>query len=258
MESVSAGSGDDVGGTGGDSSTNTGGGSWSDENSNTLWGWLSNILNWLKSIAEGIGNIAGNIISGLGDILNTVKDDIILTFTNILNGFVGFFESIIEILGTIKEDIVQTFNSIVDGFSNMVESIKGLPALIKDVLVDVFIPDMEKIEAEANETVDKISYLSGLEIYDFSNLVDGEEKPADVKRDYSLYGIGTLNMTFADMSFLVRGVDYFRPLLQGLLVLWLIYYHINQFLAFIGHDNGDKGRVSAGVSDDPVLGKGNK
>lgn len=63
------------------------------------------------------------------------------------------------------------------------------------------------------------------------------EKPVEnVNADYNIYGVGTLNLKFFDATYLIQGVNRFRPVIRGFVVLLLLFYNYYQVLSFIGQD----------------------
>lgn len=74
-----------------------------------------------------------------------------------------------------------------------------------------------------------------------------EEAVPDEKGNYTIPGVGTFNFTFFDASFLKQGVETFRPLLRGFIVLLLLLYVYREIMAFIGIDPNIDGNGSGGV-----------
>lgn len=41
-----------------------------------------------------------------------------------------------------------------------------------------------------------------------------------------------------DSSYLIQGVEYFRPIIRGFIVLLLLLYNVNQLIGFFGYNAG--------------------
>lgn len=64
-----------------------------------------------------------------------------------------------------------------------------------------------------------------------------EETPAsNIEENYTISGVGTLKLKFFDTSYLIQGIEYFRPLIRGFTVFLLLLYNYYQILTFIGQD----------------------
>lgn len=63
-----------------------------------------------------------------------------------------------------------------------------------------------------------------------------EQPVTDVKGEYNINGLGTMEITFLKADYLQQGVDFFRPFIRGFIVLLLLLYHYKQILTFIGQD----------------------
>lgn len=105
----------------------------------------------------------------------------------------------------------------------IVEGIKGL-----------FIPADGVIEEKFNNLTEDISMKCGITMYSMDSLFTQESAVEDVKADYNIHGLGTLNLTFFDASFLKKGVGYFRPIIRGFMVLLLVFYNIRMLLSTLG------------------------
>lgn len=88
--------------------------------------------------------------------------------------------------------------------------------------------------------IDSLNHTFNLAIDSAEWLKDGftEEAIPDAKGDYNIPGVGNMQLTFFDTSFLKRGIEYFRPIIRGFLVLLLCFFHYKQVLTFIGQDPG--------------------
>lgn len=86
--------------------------------------------------------------------------------------------------------------------------------------------------------VSDIQRSFGLQVDSLDWLVNGitEEPITDTKAEYTIFGVGTFNLTFLDSSYLKQGIEFFRPLLRGFVVFLLILFNYKQLLTFIGQD----------------------
>lgn len=85
----------------------------------------------------------------------------------------------------------------------------------------------------------------GVKPIDFT-VVFGSDKTytdgsGNVDGSFTLHGVGTFTQTFADMSFLGDGIEYFRPYIRGFFVLLLLFYNLDEFLSFIGLGRATRG-----------------
>lgn len=181
---------------------------WSDSDSDTLWGWLSGIISGLENIWEKITNIPSVITDWFATVYNTLFDKL----------------------------------------RELGENIKSLPTTVLNGLKEIFIPDTADIEETFMKGVDAISAKFGFPEFDLDALADSSVQPDDVTSDYDIPGVGTMNLKFFDASFLVQGVEYFRPFIRGFIVLLLVFYNWRQFLSFIGHDIGAVAGLAGGSS----------
>lgn len=103
---------------------------------------------------------------------------------------------------------------------------------------EIFVPDVEQIKNDFNTMLTTTKAKIGISEDTFNAFTgDWNEKPVeDVSSDYYILGVGNLKLKFLDVSYLVQGVDYFRPFIRGLLVFLLLLYNYRMFLSFIGQD----------------------
>lgn len=111
---------------------------------------------------------------------------------------------------------------------------------ITDLLETIFVPDVEQIRSDFNTMLNTTREKLGLNDDTFNSFTgDWNEKPVeDVSSDYNIYGVGTLKLKFLDVSYLTRGIEYFRPAIKGLIVFLLLLYNYRMVLSFIGQDPG--------------------
>ena len=76
-------------------------------------------------------------------------------------------------------------------------------------------------------------------MYNLDNLFDKSAKPTDVTADYTIHGVGTMTLPFANYKFLADGVNFFRPYIRGLLVLLLFLFNVRQLMSLFGLSTGE-------------------
>lgn len=125
-----------------------------------------------------------------------------------------------------------------DWLVSIVESIKNLPNLIFEGIKSIFVPDTEVIKNQFDSTIQNIQGIFNLNIDSFEGLFNSmsEQPVTDVKGEYNINGLGTMEITFLKADYLRQGVDFFRPFIRGFIVLLLLLYHYKQILTFIGQD----------------------
>lgn len=147
-------------------------------------------------------------------------------------------------LGGIWDGIKAIPGQIIDGISswlsNIYDNLLSLPGAILDGLKEIFIPDTDDIESTFNATVDAISARFGFQKFNLDTLFGTSSAPKDENHNYNIPGVGNLRLKFLDTSYLIQGVEYFRPFIRGFIVLLLLFFNFRNFLGFIGHNLGDK------------------
>lgn len=102
---------------------------------------------------------------------------------------------------------------------------------------EIFVPDEQEIKDAFNGTIEDIERSLGVQLNSIEFLEGVTERPVqDIESDYSLHGVGTFHLKFFDTKFLTQGVDFFRPLIRGFIVLLLLFYNYRQLLTFLGQD----------------------
>lgn len=137
---------------------------------------------------------------------------------------IDFLKSIVDVLGGIAYAI---FNVFADTLQNIIDSILSIPKAIFNFIKRIFIPEDGYIE-DAKEKL-KIAFSHLLIEYDLTGLISGEKPISDIT--CTLYG---QKVTILDASIVVKGINAFRHIIRGFIVLMLILFNINQFLALIG------------------------
>jgi len=90
--------------------------------------------------------------------------------------------------------------------------------------------------------VDDIKSKFGVELYDLDELFQYSSEPTDIETTYD-GGLWKYSGKFVDMSWLVEGVEVFRPYIRGFIVLLLVFFHVRQALSIFGLSSGDIGRA---------------
>lgn len=132
-------------------------------------------------------------------------------------------------------------------FEDVVDAIDSLPTTIFEGIKGIFVPDAVQLQEGFNDFLNHLKSKFNFNTDFFESALTGDGKPvADVESDYNIPGVGTMKLKFFDASYLVQGVEYFRPFIRGFLVLLMGLYHIKQILGFIGQDGG----VNAGHAEE--------
>ena len=127
------------------------------------------------------------------------------------------------------------FSSISDSFKSLWESIKEIPSAIGNTIKDIFVPDSEAIASSVNRLKDGIRTAFGVDALDISTVFGGSVAIDDSNHAADSYlGIDISGTSFLNTSWLKTSIQTFRPYIRGFIVLLLLLYNTNQFLAFIG------------------------
>lgn len=163
-----------------------------------MWGWLSSIADGLKTLWQSITNLPSLIWSSFKD----------------------------------------AFDTVIDWLYDIVVAIFELPGKVLEGIKEIFIPDTEEIDSMFDTAIGSIRSKFGFQEFNLNALANNSSRPTDIEGNYSINGLGSLNLTFFDTTYLIKGVEFFRPFIRGFLVLLLALYNVRQFLGFIGHDLG--------------------
>ena len=165
-----------------------------------MWGWLSSVVDWLADIVESIISLPIKIGEAIG----------------------GIFYDLFNWLNPFSDDFI----------------LKIFFEWITDLLKEIFVPDTEQIKSNFNDMLESVSNSFGISFDSLEEFTDTwQEKPTDdIESDYNIHGVGTLKLKFLDTTYLVQGVNKFRPIIRGFVVLLLILYNYYQVLTFIGQD----------------------
>ena len=133
--------GDGQGNTGGNG-TDSGNSGWNDDNSGTLWGWLSSVVGGLETVWQAVINLPQLIADKLSVLFNNIKDAIVSLPQTILDGVKDIFipdtEVIKEKFLGFVEDFGTIFGANFDAFDNLFTAEKPL----EDVTVNYAIPGL--------------------------------------------------------------------------------------------------------------------
>ena len=142
-------------------------------------------------------------------------------------------------------------SGIINSLTNLKESISSLPEKLKELLQSIFVPDQNELKETITTFTENLNHTFNLAIDSKDWLVDSftEQAIEDEKSDYYINGVGTLNLTFFDTSFLKRGIEYFRPIIRGFIVLLLVFFNYKQVLTFIGQDPGMYERAKSAAEE---------
>ena len=182
----------------------------------------------------------GNDTANGGSSESETDDNNNSNFDQIFNGLGDFFASIIDWLSSIAKSISEIPSRIGEFLENLGTSLlNGLEKLgntILDGIKRIFIPDMEVINSKIDYLKNRFMVAFGISDYDVSFMFISEKALGDI----TINILGT-NVTIVSMKFVIEALATFRPILRGFLALLLIYYHIDQFLNFIGQSSSARG-----------------
>lgn len=182
-----------------------------------MWGFLSGIVDKLTDIVEGIFSLPSLIVDGITKYLNPFSEDFILI------PIIDFFTELLSYLNPFSEDFI----------------LKILFDWIAGLLEDLFVPDTQLINQQFNNTISNLKGRIGITMYNLDNLFDTSAKPTDVTADYTIHGLSTMTLPFANYKYLADGVNFFRPFIRGLIVLLLFIFNVRQLMSLFGLSTGE-------------------
>lgn len=108
--------------------------------------------------------------------------------------------------------------------------------LISAGLKELFIPDGAEMKKIFDDLVKHIqSKFPFLDYTDkFINMFKGERFIEDIHVGLSLPYIGSFNFKIIEAKYVNDGVQYFRSILRGWVILMMLLYHLNELFSFIG------------------------
>lgn len=145
------------------------------------------------------------------------------TGTDILTG-----ESLAPSIGIAEgvTSILQVLENIWDWLTSLIDSL--IQALL-NMLMSLFVPRDGFIEGEITKIKNKFNRL-GVVPYDMSVIFDSDYQ--NPFQNITIYFNGQ-EVVIVSFDYLPPFLDKFRPIIRGLLVLFMIYYSINQLLGLI-------------------------
>lgn len=123
----------------------------------------------------------------------------------------------------IEEEISETTTSILD-------VLLDLPATLLEGIASLFIPDAEFLDSKMKQINDKLG-MFGIAPYDMSGIFQGGDDNPFKNITIELNG---QTVTIVSFDYLPQFLDKFRPVIRGLMVLFMIYYSVNQLLQLFG------------------------
>lgn len=157
-------------------------------------------------------------------------------------------QSIIDSVSNLPTLIFSFFENILTTISNTLgdvwEAITSLPGLILDGIKDIFVPDTAVIEAEFNALLDKLEEKMGIFQYDLDNLFADSMQPGNIEGTFGTT-LWSYTGAFVDFRWLIQGVEYFRPIIRGFLVLLMFFYNVRMALSMFGLSSGEIASAAA-------------
>ena len=147
-------------------------------------------------------------------------------------------------------------DSVIGFIKKIVNSILSLPKAIADLILNgikaIFIPDMDEMAVEFESFVNRLSPNTYADADTLGGIGGASSKePVNAIANISLGNsvISGLNFrtTLVDYGWLKTGVEYFRPVINGLLAWLLGMFYYRELLSFIGQaPNMAQARATAG------------
>lgn len=200
-------------------------------------GLLSNLWNTVKDIFKIIGE-------GFANLLNSISN----LWLNLKTAFSGWFNDVVENIKNIPSALADWFNKIIDHIKNIPSllsdlwnTIKGIPDLILSGLRTLILPDQDYFINKKTQIENSFSNLLGFEVssvsemFNSSNVVSTDLSAEEV--NYNIHGIGAVKVKGFDNSFLVGGINKFKPFIRGFVVLMLVFFNFNNLLNLIGQSS---------------------
>lgn len=113
-----------------------------------------------------------------------------------------------------------------------------MPTLIVNGIKEIFVIDVDYVKDSTTDFADYIKTQFGVDTSVFENLFQNETPVEDVEMDYNIPYVGDFHLKVLDASFLKDGVEFFRPIIRGFIVLLLLFYHVKNLVGFFGYDAG--------------------
>lgn len=131
-----------------------------------------------------------------------------------------------------SQEFINTQKGIANNVANIWNFLQSLLQGLFDMFLSLFIPSDGFFESKFDELMDMFDGL-GVEAYDISNLFDPDEgEPNNPFQDITIV-VFDQEVVIVSFQQLPMFLDEFRPVIRGLLMLFLVYYCINQFLSLV-------------------------
>lgn len=213
---------------------------------NALKDTLGKILDFLKFLPDNIWEFFKDAFNGIlnlvkkgpttvynlfKDVLDNIKSGLSNLPTTVYNVFKNILEGIKMAIGAVAGAVYDFFSPAIEFIkgilNNIIEFWKGLANLITNAVKRVFIPDDGVIESIMDRL--KANFNGLLVSYDLKGLVTSGKMFSDIT-----ITMNKKTMTVVDSFVIDTAIKHFRPIIRGFMVLLLILFNVNQFLAFIG------------------------
>ena len=162
-------------------------------------------------------------------------DDDNTTLLDRLLGIYNFLKSITKDIAGIPQIAFNLFSDILNKIS---DTLTGLPKQILDGIRDIFIPDSDEIQAKFFNFIENLKVKFNFDTDFFTGLFNTETPVEDITTQYHIHGVGNFNLKLLDTKYFVQGVEFFRPFIRGVLVLFMGFYNVRMGLSFIRQDAG--------------------
>lgn len=167
---------------------------------------------------------------------------------NLTNGYI--FYATERVTQTIDNGSTFFPTSITSGKDEGSDKDDGILGAVSNFIKSIFMPDKKVLNDMINDTKahleSKLPFL-GKES-EIKGIFGSEKSMKDVgatygnrviecldcEKDVSTPYLGRFNFKVIDSEYLNKGIDKFRPIIRGFLVLMLLFYNFNQFFGFIG------------------------
>lgn len=137
-----------------------------------------------------------------------------------------------------RDGVLGWLARIVDGILSIPEAIiEG----IKDFLIDLFIPSEDYLTTKKTQIENSFSNLLGFNVSTVEALFDsantGETLLIGENSKININGIGEVEFKTFENKFLLDGINTFKPIIRGFIMLMLIFFNLNQLLNLIGQSS---------------------
>ena len=196
------------------------------------------MFGFIRGIKDAISNIPKVIV----DNFNDFKEFLGLAW----NDFVKDFKKMIDFVANIPKVIIDSFNSLVEvlklAFNDLMNSFKwtidfltSLPKTIFDGIVRLIVPDWEVIKSSFAGLKDSITKKFNVYFPDLTTILTGSEEPNWSTENLEINLMGyNYSFEFNYKKYLYEGILFFRYLIRGVVVLWILMFHINQYIMLTG------------------------